>query len=46
MLEAVKPGLFGIKNSNRDFENAETWGKTSLILLSHLLLHAIYLAKV
>jgi hypothetical protein len=26
-LETIKPGLFGIKYSNRDFELVETWGK-------------------
>jgi hypothetical protein len=26
-MEDIKPGLFGIKHSNRDFEQRDTWGK-------------------
>lgn len=27
MIKKVQPSLFGIKNSNRDYTNPETWGK-------------------
>lgn len=27
MADKIKPGLFGITHSNRDFSNRETWGK-------------------
>lgn len=26
-MTAIKPGLYGVKHSNRDFNQAETWGK-------------------
>lgn len=35
--ENLKPGLFGIKRSNRDYSLKDAWGRISLIHLSLLL---------